>query len=155
MLYNVTTMATTWHTVATRDTRLLRRQMDAVCSLPRSYTFLNYLRCHDDIGWGLDYPTLKCWGMEEVPHKRYLNEYFLGHVEGSDSRGALYNAVSGDGRRALLRHHGLDVRRGGPRALRATTRRWRGRSRRTSCSTPTCSRSRACPSSTAVTRSGR
>ena len=100
MLYNVTTMATTWHTVATRDTRLLRRQMDAVCSLPRSYTFLNYLRCHDDIGWGLDYPTLKCWGMEEVPHKRYLNEYFLGHVEGSDSRGALYNAdpVTGDAR---------------------------------------------------------
>ena len=88
------------HTVATRDTRLLRRQMDAVCSLPRSYTFLNYLRCHDDIGWGLDYPTLKCWGMEEVPHKRYLNEYFLGHVEGSDSRGALYNAdpVTGDAR---------------------------------------------------------
>ena len=74
MLYNVTTMATTWHTVATRDIRLLRKQMDIVCSLPREYTFLNYLRCHDDIGWGLDYDTLKTWGMEEVPHKKYLNE---------------------------------------------------------------------------------
>ena len=59
MLYNVTTMATTWHTVATRDIRLLRRQMDVVCSLPREYTFLNYLRCHDDIGWGLDYASLQ------------------------------------------------------------------------------------------------
>ena len=100
MLYNVTTMATTWHTVATRDIRLLRKQMDIVCALPREYTFLNYLRCHDDIGWGLDYPTLKEWGMEEVPHKKYLNDYFQGKVEGSVSRGELYNEdlVTGDAR---------------------------------------------------------
>ena len=100
MLYNVTTMATTWNTVACRDTRLLRGQLDAVCGLPREYTFLNYLRCHDDIGWGLDYGTLSTWGMQEVPHKRYLNEYFLGRVSGSTSRGELYNAdpVTGDAR---------------------------------------------------------
>ncbi len=100
MLYNVTTMATTWHTVATSDTRLLRQQLDAVCSLPRAYTFLNYLRCHDDIGWGLDYPALKQWGQEEVPHKKYLNDYFQGFVPGSTSRGELYNAdpVTGDAR---------------------------------------------------------
>ena len=100
MLYNVTTMATTWHTVATEDTRLLRQQLDAVCTLPKEYTFLNYLRCHDDIGWGLDYQTLRGWGQEEVPHKRYLNDYFLGNIPGSPSRGALYNAdpVTGDAR---------------------------------------------------------
>lgn len=91
MLYNVTTMATTWHTVATRDIRLLRKQMDIVCSLPREYIFLNYLRCHDDIGWGLDYDTLKMWGMEEIPHKRYLNDYFQGKTPDSVSRGELYN----------------------------------------------------------------
>ena len=49
MLYNVTTMATTWHTVATRDVRLLKKQLDIVNSLPKEYVFLNYLRCHDDI----------------------------------------------------------------------------------------------------------
>lgn len=91
MLYNVTTMATTWNTVATQDVRLLRKQMDTVCSLPREYTFLNYLRCHDDIGWGLDYETLGMWGMNEIPHKKYLNAYFCGKTEGSVSRGALYN----------------------------------------------------------------
>ena len=100
MLYNVTTMATTWNSVACRDTRLLRSQLDAVCGLPSQYTFLNYLRCHDDIGWGLDYATLSTWGMEEVPHKRYLNDYFQGHTPGSTSRGELYNAdpVTGDAR---------------------------------------------------------
>ena len=100
MLYNVTTMATTWNTVATRDVRLLRKQMDIVCALPREYTFLNYLRCHDDIGWGLDYDTLEMWGMQEVPHKKYLNDYFQGKTEGSVSRGELYNEdpVTGDAR---------------------------------------------------------
>ncbi len=92
MLYNVTTMATTWHTLATGDVSLLRRQMEAVCSLPKEFTFLNYLRCHDDIGWGLDYPwLLSRFGQWEVPHKKYLNDYFTGKWPGSLSRGELYN----------------------------------------------------------------
>ena len=91
MLYNVTTMCTTWHTLATRDARLLRYQMDQVCALPSSFLFLNYLRCHDDIGWGLDYPWLRQFGMEEVAHKRYLNDWFTGKWPGSPSRGELYN----------------------------------------------------------------
>lgn len=91
MLYNVTTMATTWHSVATKDVRLLKKQMDIVNGLPKDYLFLNYLRCHDDIGWGLDYDTLGTWGMREVEHKRFLNQYFTGRYEGSVSRGELYN----------------------------------------------------------------
>ena len=100
MLYNVTTMATTWHTVATRDVRLLKRQLDIVNALPKDYVFLNYLRCHDDIGWGLDYGSLVEEGIGERSHKQYLNDYFQGYAGGSNSRGELYNAdpVTGDAR---------------------------------------------------------
>ena len=91
MLYNVTTMATTWNSIATSDIRLLKKQLDIVNGLPKQYVFLNYLRCHDDIGWGLDYEKMKQWGIEEVPHKRYLNDYFTGKIQGSVSRGELYN----------------------------------------------------------------
>lgn len=91
MLYNVTTMASTWHTVATKDVRLLKSQMQQLCSLPKDYVFLNYLRCHDDIGWGLDYDFLSGFGMNEVAHKKFLNDYFQGEFEGSPSRGELYN----------------------------------------------------------------
>lgn len=91
MLYNVTTMATTWNSIATRDIRLLKKQMDIVSRLPKQYTFLNYLRCHDDIGWGIDFDTMKQWGMEEPSHKRYLNDYFTGKIADSISRGELYN----------------------------------------------------------------
>ncbi len=100
MLYNVTTMATTWHTVATRNVKLLKQQLDIVNGLPKEYVFLNYLRCHDDIGWGLDYGTLQTEGMGERSHKQYLNDYFQGYTEDSTSRGELYNAdpVTGDAR---------------------------------------------------------
>lgn len=91
MLYNVTTMATTWSSIAMKDVRLLKKQMDIVNALPKQYTFLNYLRCHDDIGWGLDFDTLKWWGMDEVCHKRFLNDYFTGKFPESVSRGELYN----------------------------------------------------------------
>ena len=91
MLYNVTTMASIWHTVASGDARLLKKQLEAVAGLPKEYTFLNYLRCHDDIGWGLDYGTLRQYGMEEVSHKEFLNDFFTGNYPTSFSRGELYN----------------------------------------------------------------
>ncbi len=91
MLYNVTTMASTWHTVATKDVRLLKHQLGTVFALPHDYMFLNYLRCHDDIGWGLDYGFLRQFGLDEVAHKKYLNDFLTGTLFGSDMRGELYN----------------------------------------------------------------
>ena len=91
LLYNVTTMASTWHTVATKDVRLLQHQLGQVFALPREYTFLNYLRCHDDIGWGLDYAFLSRFGCDEAEHKRFLNDYLSGAWPGSPARGELYN----------------------------------------------------------------
>ncbi len=91
MLYNVTTMASTWHTVATKDVRLLKHQLGITFALPREYTFLNYLRCHDDIGWGLDYNFLKQFGIDEVAHKKFLNDTLSGRIYECDGRGELYN----------------------------------------------------------------
>ena len=100
MLYNVTTMATLWHTAAVKDAALLKRQTEIVAALPKDYVFLNYIRCHDDIGWGLEYGWLKERHMEENPHKKFLNDYFTGKYPGSLSRGELYNddPSSGDAR---------------------------------------------------------
>ena len=91
MLYNVTTMATIWHTMATRDVRLLRYQLQQIENVPSNCIFQNYLRCHDDIGWGLDYGFLAQYGMGEASHKKYLNDWFTGKYYGSPSRGELYN----------------------------------------------------------------
>ena len=91
MLYNVTTMCTIWHTLATRDTRLLRHQLEIIEGLPANCMFQNYIRCHDDIGWGLDYGYLGWFGIRENTHKKYLNDWFTGKWEGSPARGETYN----------------------------------------------------------------
>lgn len=100
ILYNVTTMASTWHTVATRDMRLLRHLLDIVNGLSKEYTFLNYLRCHDDIGWGLNYNWLEQFAVAEISHKKFLNDFLSGQYQNSFGRGELYNSepVSGDAR---------------------------------------------------------
>ena len=110
MLYNVTTMATTWNTVATRDARLLRQQMDIINRLPKDYVFLNYLRCHDDIGWGLDYGWLGQFGINEVAHKKYLSDFFTGKYENSFARGELYNADPASGDARQCGYYGISVR---------------------------------------------
>lgn len=91
MLYNVTTMATMWHTLATKDVRLLKHQLDEIGGLPNNCIFQNYLRCHDDIGWGLDYGYLGWFGIREATHKKYLNDWFTGRWGMSPARGELYN----------------------------------------------------------------
>ena len=91
MLYNVTTMATIWHTLATRDVRLLRHQLEQIKDLPKNCIFQNYLRCHDDIGWGLDYGFLSAFGIGEPSHKKFLNDWFTGRWGVSPARGELYN----------------------------------------------------------------
>lgn len=100
MLYNVTTMATTWHTVATRDVRLLKKQLDIVNGLPKDYVFLNYLRCHDDIGWGLDEAVENRLGIDPQKHKEYLYHFYEGNFPGSWAKGELYNydPATGDAR---------------------------------------------------------
>lgn len=91
LLYNVTTMACTWNSLATRDTRLLKNQINMLGKLPSQYTFLNYLRCHDDIGWGLDEDALRYFGIDAGVNKKYLNDFYSGVFEGSFARGELYN----------------------------------------------------------------
>ncbi len=91
LLYNVTTMASIWHTAATQNVKLLEHQLGQVFALPGGCTFLNYLRCHDDIGWGLDYDYLEYFGQKQIPHKRFLNDYLTGKWPGSPARGELYN----------------------------------------------------------------
>ena len=91
ILYNVTTMCTIWHTFATQDVALLTDQINQLSGLPKNCLFQNYLRCHDDIGWGLDYKYLEWFGFKEAPHKKYLNDWFTGKWPGSPARGELYN----------------------------------------------------------------
>ena len=89
LLYNTALMPAVWHTVATRDVRLLAHQVQQMQYLPRRFTFLNYLRSRQAISWQLDFGFLGQFGTQENAHKRYLNDYLSGKWPGSAARGEL------------------------------------------------------------------
>ena len=91
MLYNVSTMVNLWSALAARDARLLRRQIDALLALGDSCWFVNYLRCHDDIGWGLDEDTERQLWIDPQLHKEYLYHFYDGEFPGSWATGETYN----------------------------------------------------------------
>ena len=91
LLYNASTMATQWSALASGDVRQLKRQLDDLHSLPAHCCFVNYLRCHDDIGWGLNEEYGRTIGIDPVAHKKFLYEFFEGSFPGSYARGERYN----------------------------------------------------------------
>ena len=91
LLYNSSTMATQWSALASGDARQLKKQLDDLHSLPAHCCFVNYLRCHDDIGWGLNEEYGKSIGIDPVAHKKFLYEFYEGSFPGSYARGERYN----------------------------------------------------------------
>ena len=100
LLYNSSTMCTQWSALASGDIRQLKHQLDDLHSLPPHCHFVNYLRCHDDIGWGLNEEFGKTIGQDPLLHKKYLYEFFEGSFPGSWARGERYNydPATGDAR---------------------------------------------------------
>ena len=98
--YNATFMALLWDAVATRNAKLLNQ---GILSLPNKLeraTWLNYVRCHDDIGLGFDDADIQKAGYEPRAHRRFLVDYFTGRFEESPARGQPFgvNLKTGDAR---------------------------------------------------------
>ena len=100
ILYNATTMCTQWSALASGDVRQLKHQLDDLHALPEHCRFVNYLRCHDDIGWGLNEEFGRSIGQDPLLHKKYLYTFFEGSFPGSYARGERYNydPATGDAR---------------------------------------------------------
>ena len=98
--YNATLMALLWDTVATKNAKLLTQGIKNLPSKLDRATWLNYIRCHDDIGLGFDDRDIISAGYEPAAHRKFLVDYFTGQFEDSDARGEPFgrNDKTGDAR---------------------------------------------------------
>ncbi len=98
--YNPPLMVQLWNSIATRDSRLLSHALPRRFDLPKGCSWVNYIRCHDDIGWGFDDREMWEIGMNPHDHRWFLNRFFAGSENGSFSRGRFFqhNPTSGDAR---------------------------------------------------------
>jgi len=86
--YNPELMALLWEALATRDVRILTRAMIRRFPLPAGCVWVNYLRCHDDIGWAFTNEDVEAMGFSPDAHRRFLTSFYSGRFEGSFARGA-------------------------------------------------------------------
>ena len=98
--YNATLMALLWDTVATKNAALLNQGIKNLPTKLERATWLNYIRCHDDIGLGFDDNDIRLAGYDPAQHRRFLLDYFTGQFPGSPARGLRFgeNRRTGDAR---------------------------------------------------------
>lgn len=100
VMYNASFMVLLWNSLATRDVRLMARSLSKDYGIPDDGVWINYARCHDDIGWGFETEILKDMGLDPEMHKQYIIQYMEGKFQGSFATGELYeyNPVNNDAR---------------------------------------------------------
>ena len=98
--YHATFMASLWDALATGEVELLKKGLKGIPTKPGRTTWINYLRCHDDIGLGFADQHLYELGKHPYSHKKFLIDYYSGTFEGSTAKGAPFanNPKTGDAR---------------------------------------------------------
>jgi amylosucrase len=96
--YNPLLMALLWESLATRQVRLLELALRERFALPEGCAWVNYVRCHDDIGWTFSDEDALRLGIRGHDHRQFLNLFYTGRFEGSFACGLPFqeNPRTGD-----------------------------------------------------------
>jgi len=96
--YNPLKMALLWEALATQEVKLLEYSMRHRSRIPAGCSWVNYLRCHDDIGWSFDDDDARKVGIDPSGHRKFLNEFYTGKYPGTFARGVSFqfNPDTGD-----------------------------------------------------------
>jgi amylosucrase len=96
--YNPLLMALLWESLATREVKLLQHSMSERFKINSACAWVNYVRCHDDIGWTFDDGNAAQVGINGFGHRQFLNAFFTGRFPGSFARGLPFqeNPKTGD-----------------------------------------------------------
>lgn len=98
--YNATFMALLWDGIATHNAKLLYQGIKNLPNKLERATWLNYVRCHDDIGLGFDDSDVRACDYEPYAHRQFLINYFTGQFPDSLAKGLAFmrNDETGDAR---------------------------------------------------------
>ena len=98
--YNPLLMALLWSSLATREVGLLNLALRERQKLPDGCAWINYVRCHDDIGWTFSDESASRLGINGFDHRQFLNNFYTGRFPGSFAWGLPFqeNQKTGDAR---------------------------------------------------------
>ena len=98
--YDPQLMSLLWNSLATRDIRPLKQAMEKRFDIEVGCEWVNYLRCHDDIGWAFSDSDIATSGVDTKAHRRFLTDFYCGRFPGSFARGLPFqeDRTTGDAR---------------------------------------------------------
>lgn len=94
LAYNSSLMTASWLSLAEQDADMICRVMRATPSLPSGCAWLNYVRCHDDIGWNVLRPELQDEPDGGDARLSRAASFFAGQTPGSYATGASFQTRS-------------------------------------------------------------
>ena len=85
--YNPQMMALLWESLATNKITLLRHALEKRFKIPENCMWVNYIRCHDDIGWAFSNEDAEELGIIPNEHRVFLSDFYIGRFKGSFAKG--------------------------------------------------------------------
>lgn len=87
LAYNATLMSHLWHALSCENTHLIRTALNQLPGAPDKTTWVNYIRCHDDIGWGISDEFAAAVLQNGHHTRRFCTDFYTGVLAGSYAEG--------------------------------------------------------------------
>jgi amylosucrase len=96
--YNPLQMALLWNSLATKQVDMLELALRERHHIPAGTSWVNYVRCHDDIGWTFADEDAARLGVQGYDHRKFLNQFYVNRYPTSFARGVPFqdNPATGD-----------------------------------------------------------
>jgi len=100
LAYNNQLMVLLWSSLATGEAELMTNALGRMGPIPSHASWVNYVRCHDDIGWAITPADAASVGWDQLTHRDFLLSFYSGDFDGSFATGDVfqYNPETHDGR---------------------------------------------------------
>lgn len=100
LAYNATLMVLLWEAIVTKNNKLTWVTLNNIPRKPKGASWLNYVRCHDDIGLGYEDMHAQWAGNDPWSHRKFIIDFLTGKIDWSFARGRTFmeDKIKGDAR---------------------------------------------------------
>jgi amylosucrase len=97
LAYHNQLMVMLWSSLAAGDAALAGAAIDALPPTPSSAAWVNYVRCHDDIGWAVSDADATSVGLSGPAHREFLARFYRSDFWQSFADGVAFSSNSDNG----------------------------------------------------------
>ncbi len=96
LAYNSTLMTMLWSALAEGTAKRISKVLASVPPIPENASWVSYIRCHDDIRWGVLHDETESYSQEEwEAHTQFLSDFYASRTENSFASGAKFQTTDG------------------------------------------------------------